>query len=126
MKRTAAVVGFIMFGMFAVSTYSSPAAAAAPAGLPSPAIGDPVKGMKVYADQKCPVCHRIGDAGGKLGPDLTAIGAKRDAAWLAKYLPNPATIDPKNPPKIKMPPTKATGADLDDLIAYLLSLKGKK
>ena len=115
MKRAALFVGLIMFGAYALSNHPSQAAAA-PAG-------DPVKGMKVYADQKCATCHT---ATGKIGPDLSAIGTKRDAAWLAKYLVNPTTLDPKNPPKVKMQPTKAKGQDLDDLIAYLLTLKGKK
>jgi mono/diheme cytochrome c family protein len=85
--------------------------------------GDPVKGKQVYlsANPKCSACHKIGDSGGKLGPDLSTVGTKRDAAWLAKYLPNPKITDPKN----KMPPVKATGKDLEDLIAYLVSLKGK-
>jgi mono/diheme cytochrome c family protein len=119
MKRVVLAVGLITIGTIAFSSYPSHAATAAPAG-------DPVKGMKVYADQKCSVCHPINGAGGKLAPDLGAIGNKRDAAWLAKYLPNPTTIDPKNPPKLKMKPTTAKGQDMDDLIAYLLSLKGKK
>jgi mono/diheme cytochrome c family protein len=88
--------------------------------------GDPVKGEQVYAAQKCSVCHKINGKGGPSGPDLSTIGVKRDAAWLAKYLPNPAVLDPKKPPKIKMTPTKAKGQDLDDLIAYLLTLKVKK
>ena len=54
-----------------------------------------------------------------MGPDLTKVGATRDKAWLAKYLPNPKAENPKN----KMPAAKAKGADLDNLIAYLLSLK---
>ena len=54
-----------------------------------------------------------------MGPELTKVGAKRDLAWLSKYLINPKAENPKN----KMPPVKAKGADLDDLIAYLLSLK---
>jgi len=81
--------------------------------------GDPAKGQKVYLDQKCNLCHKVGATGGKLGPDLSAVGAKRDAAWLYRYLVNPKVVDPKN----KMPAVKVKGADLDDLVGYLLSLK---
>ena len=86
---------------------------------PVTAAGDKVKGAQIYKDAKCSVCHKIGPAGGKMGPDLTKVGATRDLAWLAKYLANPKAENPKN----KMPPVKAKGAELDDLIAYLLSLK---
>lgn len=86
---------------------------------PVAASGDKVKGEKVYKDQKCSVCHNIGSSAKKMGPELTKVGAKRDLAWLSKYLANPKAENPKN----KMPPVKVKGADLDDLIAYLLSLK---
>ena len=89
------------------------------AAAPMAASGDKVKGEKVYKDAKCSVCHKVGGTGGKMGPELTKVGAARDLAWLSKYLVNPKTENPKN----KMPPVKAKGTDLDDLIAYLLSLK---
>lgn len=91
------------------------------AGLSTPmaAQGDKAKGEKVYADLKCSMCHTIGAGKKKMGPDLTKVGATRDKAWLAKYLPDPKSENAKN----KMPATKAKGADLDNLIAYLLSLK---
>jgi len=81
--------------------------------------GDKVKGAKVYTDAKCAACHKLGDTGGKMGPDLTKVGATRDAAWLAKFLVKPKDVDPK----YKMPPVKVKGEDLDNLIAYLVSLK---
>ena len=87
--------------------------------------GDPAKGKEVFVAQKCNVCHKVNGVGGPIGPELGSIGLKRDAAWLAKYLLNPVPLDPKNPPKMKMQPTTAKGKDLDDLIGYLLSLKGK-
>ncbi len=86
---------------------------------PLGASGDKVKGEKVYKDAKCSVCHKIGTAGGKMGPEITKVGATRNAAWLAKYLANPKAENPKN----KMPPVKAKGEDLEHLIAYLSSLK---
>jgi cytochrome c2 len=81
---------------------------------------NPANGEKIYTAQKCSVCHRIGTKGGKMGPDISAVGGKRDAEWLRKYLPNPKSVDPKN----KMPVVKLKGPDMEDLIAYLLSLKG--
>lgn len=94
---------------------------ATPGAVPAPRSGDPVNGLKIYTAQKCSLCHKIGATGGKLGPDLSAVGAKRDALWFAKYLVNPKIVDPKN----KMPAVKVKGQELDDLIAYLHSL-GKK
>lgn len=89
------------------------------AGTPLAASGDKVKGLKIYQDAKCSVCHKIGTTGGKMGPDITKVGATRTEDWLEKYLANPKAENPKN----KMPAVKAKGADLEHLIAYLLSLK---
>jgi len=83
--------------------------------------GDPVKGKAVYTAQRCSMCHKIGDEGGPMGPALTDVGSKRDAEWLMKFLPNPKGMDSAN----KMPAAKATGEDLDNLVAYLLTLKAK-
>ena len=93
------------------------------AGAPQSAAGNPAAGKQVYAKAvpQCSLCHKVGDSGGKLGPDLSAVGTKRDAAWLMKYLPNPQVFDPKN----KMPPVTVKGQDLADLVAYLRTLKGK-
>lgn len=81
--------------------------------------GNAANGEKLYTAQKCGVCHQIAGKGGKMGPELTKVGEKRDGKWLATYLPNPKGVDPKN----KMPAVKLKGAELDDLIAYLLTLK---
>ncbi len=81
--------------------------------------GDPVQGAAIYKKQNCALCHRVGTTGGKMGPELTKVGAKRDRVWLQKYLVNPKAENPKN----MMPPVKTKGEDLDHLIAYMLSLK---
>lgn len=121
MKRVNIVMGILASAIILVVFGSTPRAAGV-AG----AAGDPVKGAKVYAAANCKTCHMVNGAGGKLASDLSAIGAKRDAAWLAKYLVNPTVLDPKNPPKVKMAPTTVKGQDLDDMVAYLASLKVKK
>lgn len=81
--------------------------------------GNAANGAKLYTAQKCSVCHKIAGKGGPMGPDLSTVGGKRDAKWLAAYLANPKSVDPKN----KMPVVKLKGAEMDDLVAYLLSLK---
>ena len=116
--RIATAVGFVLAAVSvigATNAFARDEAAAA---------GDPVKGKQVFLNSipKCSACHSVGASGGKFGPDLTAIGKKRDAVWLAKYLPNPQFENPEN----KMPAVAARGKDLEDLIAYLVSLKGKK
>ena len=81
--------------------------------------GNAANGEKLYVAQKCSVCHKVANKGGPMGPALDKVGGKRDAKWLAAYLANPKSVDPKN----KMPVVKLKGAEMDDLIAYLLSLK---
>ena len=83
--------------------------------------GDAINGKDIFTAQKCVLCHKIDGSGGVLGPDLTAVGTRRNAAWLYQYLPKPQAAKPEN----KMPPVAVKGQDLDDLVAYLLSLKGK-
>ncbi|CAA9409620.1 MAG: CBM16, partial [uncultured Phycisphaerae bacterium] len=37
--------------------------------------GDAKRGLAVY-ERNCQVCHQMGDKGGKVGPDLTGVGAR--------------------------------------------------
>ena len=93
------------------------------AAEPARAADDPVaKGAQVYKTLRCSMCHKIQGSGGKVGPDLTDVGTRRDAAWLTKYLPNPKGTIPGS----KMPPAKASPDDLAALVAYLASLKSGK
>lgn len=112
--RLVGIVGAIGTGLLVMGLAAAPQAS-------SGAAGDPVKGKAVYTAQKCNLCHKLGDAGGKLGPELDSVGTKRDAKWLATYLADPKKADPKN----KMPAVKVKGQELDDLVSYLLTLKGK-
>lgn len=87
---------------------------------PQAVTGDKVKGEQLYKELKCSMCHRIGNTGAKMGPELTKVGATRDQAWLKKYLADPKAENAKN----KMPPVKVKSPeDLDHLVAYMLSLK---
>jgi nitric oxide reductase subunit C len=77
---------------------------------------------KTLYDQKCKTCHSIGGDAGKManvGGKLDGVGSKRDAAWLKAYI-----ADPKSQiPNAKMPKAKLEPAQLDDLVAYVQTLK---
>jgi len=92
------------------------------AGAGSPvgaATGNVANGQKLYAAQDCATCHKIGSKGGKIGPDLTKEGTKRNAQWLVAFFKNPAAKYPKG----TMPPVKGSQKDLQDLAAYMRTLK---
>ena len=89
---------------------------------PRAVFADTAKGEEVYKTHQCSMCHKVNGAGGKKGPDLSAVANTRDAAWLTKYLKNPKAVIPKG----TMPPAKVTPAELKDLVDYLETLKGAK
>jgi mono/diheme cytochrome c family protein len=85
------------------------------------------RGMKVYADQKCSVCHSIAGKGNPKGP-LDDVGSRLSAEEIREWLVNPAEMTKKTKAARK-PPMKASPnlskEDLDALVAYMLSLKKK-
>ena len=53
-------------------------------------IGDPRRGRQIFVTKGgCTKCHTIGGHGGAIGPDLTDIGDRRDAAELRTSLLEP-------------------------------------
>ena len=63
--------------------------------LPLLATGDAVRGKDVFFAEKakCATCHRVGEQGTKVGPDLTTIGANRATRDLLESIVFPsATI----------------------------------
>jgi mono/diheme cytochrome c family protein len=83
------------------------------------------QGMKVYAAQKCSVCHSIAGKGMAKGP-LDGIGAKLSADDVHQWLVNPAEMS-KKANSTRKPPMKSyaklSKEDQDALVAYILSLK---
>ncbi len=65
-----------------ILAYLKTLAASAPA---EPARGNPATGETVFA-ANCIGCHRVGDRGGHLGPDLSRIGVARARAALARQV----------------------------------------
>ncbi len=138
--------------------------------------GDPVRGARIYSAQGCAGCHMIDGKGEGFGPELTAIGSRRSAAFIRQTILKPATTLPIGFLYVSAVPAagaavrgirvnedsftiqlrdvggrynsfrkselkelrrlegetpmpsyegRITGSALDDLVAYLASLKGK-
>ncbi|MSU65539.1 MAG: c-type cytochrome [Opitutus sp.] len=58
-------------------------------GLLEKAPGDAAAGRLVFQTVGCVGCHRIGQEGGNLGPELTEIGRRRGLKFLAESLAKP-------------------------------------
>ncbi len=69
---------------------ANPAAMAT--AIASGRVGDPARGELIYrrANLGCVICHAIGGAGGKVGPDLSSIGASAPLDYLIEslFIPN--------------------------------------
>jgi cytochrome c oxidase subunit 2 len=97
---------------------------------PVPATPAEQRGQQVLLGSACVYCHTIGgtNASGKIGPDLThlasrqAIGAgvvPNTPGYLAGWILDPQHLKPGN----KMPATALSGPELQDLLAYLRTLR---
>ena len=80
---------------------------------------DAAHGKEVYTAQKCQMCHSIAGAGGKMSA-LDGVGSKLKADEIKKWIKTPKEM--KADAKMKAYPTIAD-KDLEDLTAYLLTLK---
>ncbi len=82
------------------------------------------KGEMVYADQKCSICHSIGDKGNKKGP-LDEVGSKLKADELRQWIVDAKgmTAKTKATRKPEMKSYTLPKEDVDALVAYMQSLK---
>jgi cytochrome c oxidase subunit 2 len=96
----------------------------------APAEADEQRGQQALLAKPCAACHSIRGtkAAGTLGPDLTHVGSRQYIAAgilpttrgsLAAWIADPQTIKPGN----NMPMVPLTADELNDLTAYLASLK---
>jgi mono/diheme cytochrome c family protein len=85
------------------------------------------RGVKVYAAEKCTVCHSIGDKGNKRGP-LDDVGSRLSAddirAWIVSAPEMTAKTKAQRKPLMKSY-THLPKEDVDALVAYMASLKKK-
>jgi mono/diheme cytochrome c family protein len=99
-----------------------------PATAPVASAQAPVeRGQKVFAEQKCSICHSIAAQGNKKGP-LDGAASELSADEIRQWIVNAPEMAAKAKAERK-PPMKAYGTlakeDIDGLVAYLQSLKKK-
>lgn len=86
--------------------------------------GPVAQGKTVYEAQKCSLCHAVAGRGNAKG-SLDTVGSRLSAADIRKWIVSPKEM--KSPTNRK-PDMRAypnlPAADLDALVAYVLSLKG--
>lgn len=82
---------------------------------------------------RCGACHTIGQ-GDKVGPDLLGVTARRDRAWLARYLAEPDAVLAEGDPiaaalfekyrRVRMPNQNLDRDDIAALLSYLQAQSG--
>ncbi len=83
---------------------------------------DPVgKGAELFSQLDCYACHRIGDRGRFIGPDLTWLGVRKTRDWERVWLHDP----PGWKPTTFMPDFHLSDAEVDLLTAFLEQLRGQ-
>jgi len=87
---------------------------------------DAAAGAKVFADQKCALCHSVAGKGNAKGP-LDDVGSKLSAADIRAWIDDAPGMTAKTGATRK-PAMKAYSlpkGDVDALVAYLTTLKKK-
>lgn len=69
--------------------------------------------------QICVTCHSLDGAGGTVGPALDGVGSKFDAAYLTKWLKDPASVKADS----KMPKLPLGEEQVAELVTFLSSQK---
>jgi mono/diheme cytochrome c family protein len=96
------------------------------AGVATAAEQDVARGEKVYAAQKCNMCHSIAGKGQAKGP-LDGVGSKLSEAEIREWIVDPVAMTKKHNATRKPPMTAKYKSlpkeDLDALVAYMASLK---
>ena len=82
------------------------------------------KGQQLFTDQKCTLCHAIGDKGNKKGP-LDGVASKLSADDVRSWLTDAKgmTAKTKATRKPEMKAYTLPKDDVDALVAYLGTLK---
>jgi cytochrome c oxidase subunit 2 len=95
----------------------------------TPGIGDAARGKTLFTGKGCHGCHRVSGeiSGSSTGPDLKGLASRptiagaipNDPENLWRFLQNPQ----RSKPGTAMPRMPLTAPEIDDLVAYLETLR---
>ena len=88
----------------------------------SAAAGAQTPGRALFEAAGCRACHRVGEAGGNAGPDLTYVGFRRSRAWLDAWLEDPHAWKKDT----LMPNFKLAPKTREAIVDFLVALKGEE
>lgn len=80
------------------------------------------KGEQVFGVKDCSACHRLGDEGRFVAPNLTWLGKRKTEVWEREWLSEPSAYKPDT----FMPDFDLSAGEIDALTSYLHSLQGQK
>ena len=86
-------------------------------------------GQAAFKTFSCATCHGVKPDEKKMASSLAGVGSKLKADDMRKWLTDPVAMEAKLSPKPKvlmstaMKSKKLTDADIDALVAYMMSLK---
>ena len=88
-KALMAVAGAIVIGVIVLTMLGALTPMVQAPAVTSPSV---LAGRMLYDKNGCSACHSIQGKGGKVGPDLTHVGRKRDRDWLIGHFRDPAGV----------------------------------
>ena len=118
-RPIATVAGIATIGAMAYLTILG-ALAGSPTEIDQPAPPGLEKGQAVTASSGCLGCHKIGENGNTLGPNLTTVGQRLGKDAIARTLVNPT---PPMPPYRQM--REENPEQFNQLVEYVASLRGE-
>jgi ubiquinol-cytochrome c reductase cytochrome b subunit len=78
-----------------------------------------VAGAQLYLRSACSACHSLNGEGGKSGPPLNGVATRRDKAWIEGHFLDPQKFFPGS----AMPPYRFQPAEMERMLAYMLTLR---
>ncbi|MEN8200668.1 MAG: c-type cytochrome, partial [Thermodesulfobacteriota bacterium] len=81
-----------------------------------------VAGERLVQESNCLGCHRIGEKGGNIGPDLSFQGERINPQWMTDFLQKPTKIRPVGVEPTRMPTFGFSAREAEQLTAYFADL----